>query len=144
MTVRILLIAAAIAWVAALTGLVWMMSVADIRLDDAMSMLIHLPFVEKTCAGLSCVAAAIGIVGAIKGARCRAWIGAAASSGWGVLGALYVEAGLRQGLLINMNPPIPWTVYSPYHAQTLFILMVGLTSAALCLGLLSRPRHHSG
>ena len=39
-----------------------------------------------------------------------------------------------------MNPPIPFAIYSQFYAEALIVLLVGLTGALLCLGLLSRRR----
>lgn len=141
MTTRILLVTLGIAWVVALAGLVWMMTLAQLRPHHALLLLIHLNFVLKTCVVLSVASAAIGIHSLRTGARPRPLIGAGGAFGWGVLGALLGAATARNGL-INMNPPIPFAIYAPFYAQALIVLMVGLTGALLCLGLLSlrRPR----
>ncbi|RYG87061.1 MAG: hypothetical protein EON59_08450, partial [Alphaproteobacteria bacterium] len=111
MTTRILLIALGSAWGVALVGLVWMMTLAQLRPHHALLLLIDLDLVMKACAVLSVVSAAIGIISARAGARPRPWIGVGGAFGWGGLGALYGAAYARSGL-ISMNPPIPFAIYS--------------------------------
>jgi hypothetical protein len=141
MTTRILIVALAIAWVVALAGLVWMMTLAQLRPHHALLLLIHLNLVMMACTVLSVVSAAIGILSLHAGARPRLWIGVGGAFGWGALGGLYGAAGAQSGL-INMNPPIPFAIYSQFYAEALIVLLVGLTGALLCLGLLSRRRPH--
>lgn len=136
MTTRILLVALALAWVVALAGLVWMISLAEMRAHDVLSILIHLNFVLKACVVLSVVSAAIAIISLCVGARHRALIAVGGALGWGVLGALYGAASAQNGL-IAINPPIPFAVYAPQYAKALIVLLVGLTGALLGLGLLS-------
>jgi hypothetical protein len=133
MTTRILLVALGVAWVVAFAGLVWMMTLAQLRPHHALLLLIHLDFVLKACVALSVVSAAIGIISLRAGARPRPLIGVGGAFGWGVLGALYGVAGAWTGLI-----SIPFAVYAPYYAEALIVLLVGLTGALLCLGLLSR------
>lgn len=139
MTTRILIVALGIAWVVALAGLVWMMALAQLRPHHALLLLIHLNFVLKSCAVLSVLSAAIGIISLRVGARPRPLIGVGGAFGWGVLGALYGAAGAQTGL-IAINPPIPFAIYAPYYAEALIVLLVGLTGALIGLALLSR-RH---
>ena len=106
MKTRILFVALGIAWVIALAGLVWMMTLAQLRPHHALLLLIHLNFVLKTCVVLSVVSAAIGILSLRAGARPRPWIGVGGALGGGALGGLYGAAGAQSGL-INMNPPDP-------------------------------------
>ncbi|MFN3669752.1 MAG: hypothetical protein ACK4VY_10620 [Brevundimonas sp.] len=141
MTTRILLVAVGIAWVVALGGLVWMMTLAQLRPHHALLLLIHLSFVPKACVALLVVSAAIGILSLRAGARPRPLIGVGGAAGWAVLGALYVEASAQAGL-ISINPPIPFGFYAQYHAEALIVLLIGLTGALLCLALLSRRRLH--
>ena len=139
MTTRILLVALGIAWVVALAGLVWMMTLAQLRPHHALLLLINLQLVMTACVVLSVVSAAIGIVSLRAGARPGPWIGIGGAVGWGGLGALYGAAGAQSGL-INMNPPIPFAIYSQAYAEALIVLLVGLTGALLGLGLFSRRR----
>lgn len=140
MSARALLIAAAVAWVATLSGLIWMLAAAEIAPDIIGPILIDLPFVEKAGAILSGLAAGFGIVGVLRGQRSRGWIGSAAALGCGVLGALHVEAGLRYGLLYNGIGPVPFPAYAHFHSQALVVLLIALTGTAVCLGLLNvRP-----
>jgi hypothetical protein len=141
MKTRLLLVALAIAWLVALAGLVWMMTLAQLRPHHAFLLLIHLDPVMMACVALSVVSAAIGIISLRAGARPRPWIGVGGAFGWGALGGLYGAAGAQSGL-INMNPPIPFAMYSQFYAEALIVLLVGLTGALLCLGLLSRRRLH--
>ncbi|RYY22257.1 MAG: hypothetical protein EOP62_23490, partial [Sphingomonadales bacterium] len=128
MTIRILFVALAMAWVVALAGLVWMMTLAQLRPHHALLLLINLQLVMKACVVLSVVSAAIGIVSLRAGARPSPWIGIGGAFGWGGLGALYGAAGARSGL-INMNPPIPFAIYSQAYAEALIVLLIGLTGA---------------
>jgi len=137
MTIRILLVALGIAWVVALAGLVWMMTLAQLRPHHALLLLIHLQLVMKACVVLSVVSAAIGIVSLRDGARPRPLIGVGGAFGWGGLGALYGAAYARSGL-ISMNPPIPFAIYSQAYAEALLVLLAGLTGALIALGLLIR------
>jgi hypothetical protein len=141
MKTRILLIALTIAWAATLAGLVWMMMLAGMRPHDLLPSLIYLDLVLKACVILSVVSAAIGIFSLFAGKRPRTVIGVGGAFGWGVLGALLGAANARNGL-INMNPPIPFAIYAPAYADAFLVLLIGLTGALLCLGLLSlrRPR----
>ncbi len=141
MTTRILMVALAIAWVVALAALLWMMSLAQLRPHHALLLLIHLNLVLKACVLLSVISAAIGMLSLRAGARPRLWIGVGGAFGWGALGGLYGAAGAQSGL-INVNPPIPFAMYSQFYAEALIVLLVGLTGALLCLGLLSRRRPH--
>jgi hypothetical protein len=141
MTTRILIVALAIAWVVALAALVWMMSLAQLRPHHALLLLIDLNLVLKACVLLSVISAAIGMLSLRAGARPRLRIGVGGAFGWGALGGLYGAAGAQSGL-INMNPPIPFAIYSQFYAEALIVLLVGLTGALLCLGLLSRRRPH--
>lgn len=143
MTTRTLLITAGFAWVVALGGLVWMMMLGGMRLGHALYLLTDLNPVETACVALSVVSAVIGTISLRAGARPRAVIGFAAAFGWGVLGALYGAAGARS-MLINMNPPIPFSVYAPNYAAALLVLLVGMTGALLGLGLLSLRRSRQG
>ena len=139
MKTRILLVVLTIVWVVALAGLVWMMNLGGMRPHHLLPSLIHLDYVLKACVILSVVSAAIGIISIFVGTRRRAVIGIGGALGWGVLGALLGAAGAQNGL-INMNPPIPFAIYAPLYAQALIVLLVGLTGALLCLGLLSRRK----
>ncbi|RYG18513.1 MAG: hypothetical protein EON96_04775 [Caulobacteraceae bacterium] len=139
MTTRILFVALGIVWVVALAGLVWMMTLAQLRPHHALLLLINLQLVMKACVVLSVVSAGIGIVSLRAGARPGPWIGIGGAFGWGGLGALYGAANARNGL-IQMNPPIPFAIYSQAYAEALIVLMIGLTGALLGLGLLSRRR----
>ncbi|TAJ63899.1 hypothetical protein [Brevundimonas sp.] len=135
MTTRLLLGALAIAWVVALAGLVWMMTLAQLRPHHAFLLLIHLDPVMRACVALSVVSAAIGILSLRAGARPRPLIGVGGAFGWGVLGALYGAAS-AQNMLICINPPIPFSIYAQPYAEALIVLLVGLTGALLGLGLL--------
>lgn len=141
MKTRLLLIALTIAWAVALAGLVWMMNLAGMRPHHLLPSLIHLDVLLKTCVILSVVSAAIGIISLFVGTRPRAAIGVGGALGWGVLGGLLGAANAQNGL-INMNPPIPFYIYAPAYADALIVLLVGLTGALICLGLLGlrRPR----
>jgi len=139
MTIRILLLALTIAWVVALAGLVWMMDLAGMRPHDLLPSLIYLDIVLKACVILSVASAAIGIITIFVGTRPRAVTGVGGAFGWGLLGALLGAATARNGL-INMNPPIPLSIYAPFYADAFMVLLVGLTGALLCLGLLSRRK----
>jgi hypothetical protein len=139
MTTRILLVALVIALVVALGGLVWMMTLAQLRPHHALLLLINLDPVLKTCVVLSVVSAAIGIVSARAGARPRPWIGVGGAFGWGVLGGLYGAASAHNGL-VCINPPIPFAIYAQPYAEALIVLLIGLTGALVALGLLSRRR----
>ena len=141
MTTRILLVALGVAWVAALVGLIWMMTLAGMRPRDLLSLLIHMDFVLEACAVLSVVSAAIGIISLRAGARPRPVIGVGGAFGWGALGALYGAASAQNGL-ICINPPIPFAIYAPAYAEALIVLLIGLSGALLCLGLLSLRRAH--
>ncbi|WP_332678909.1 hypothetical protein [Brevundimonas sp.] len=143
MTTRTLLITAGFAWVVALGGLVWMMMLGGMRPRHTLYLLTDLNPVETACVALSVVSAVIGTISLCAGARPRAVIGFAAAFGWGVLGALYGAAGARS-MLINMNPPIPFSVYAPNYAAALLVLLVGMTGALLGLGLLSLRRSRQG
>lgn len=137
MIARILLIAAAIAWAATLAGMVWMMGAAQMSLDNALAMLVHLPFMLKAFAGLAILGAAIAVVGAPRGARRRAWIGVSAAAGWGVLGALYGQANARGGL-ISINPPYPFAIFAVGYAEALMVLLIALTGVIAGLVFLSQ------
>ncbi|HZW16094.1 MAG TPA: hypothetical protein VFF66_07545 [Brevundimonas sp.] len=137
MTTRILIVALVLAWVATLAGIAWLMTRAGMRPHHAPYLLTDMDLVLKACAALSVVSAAIGIIGVRAGARRRAVLGLAGALGWGVLGGLLGAATARIGL-IDLNPPIPFSVYAPGYAEALVVLLVGLTGALLGLGLLSR------
>lgn len=139
MTTRILLVALGAAWVVALAGLVWMINLAEMRPRHALFLLTDMDLVLKAFVVLSVVSGVIGIVGVRAGARRRIVIGIGGAFGWGVLGALLGAANAQNGL-ICMNPPIPFAIYAPAYAEALIVLLVGLTGALLCLGLLSRRR----
>lgn len=143
MTTRILIVASGIAWLATLAGVVWMMILGGMRPHHVQFLLIDMDLVLKACGVLAVVSAVIGIIGVRAGARPRAVIGFAGAFGWGVLGALYGAAGARI-MLINMNPPIPFTVYAPNYAAALIVLLVGLTGTLVGLGLLSVRRPGQG
>lgn len=139
MTTRILLVALGVAWVVTLVGLIWMMTLAQLRPHHALLLLIDLGFVMRACVVLSVVSAAIGIISARAGARPRPWIGVGGAFGWGAVGALKGVADVRSGL-ISMNSPIPFAVYAQVYAEALIVLLVGLTGALVALGLHSRRR----
>lgn len=137
MTSRNLLIAAGIAWVLALSGLVWMMNAAGMSpayLPD------NLEFVSLACAVLAGLAGALGIVGGLIGSRVTALAGAGGAVGWGLLGALYVEMIVQQ-VLASVGPT-RLAVVAVSHAEALTVLLIGLTGAVVSLGLLQlrRPR----
>ena len=134
MTTRILLVASAVAWVAALAGVVWMVVLAEMRLRYLPSLLTDMDMVLQACAVLSVVSAGVGIHGARTGARRRAVIGVAAAFGWGVLGAVLGVVSARNGLHCT-NDPIAFAVYAPRYAEAFLVLLIGLTGAIL--GLLS-------
>ena len=141
MKTRILLIAVTLAWAVAFAGLVWMLNLGGMRPHDALLLLIHLNFLLKACVILSVVSAAIGIFSLFAGKRPRPLTGVGGALGWGVLGALLGAANAQNGL-ICINPPIPFAIHAPAYAEALIVLLIGLTGALLCLGLLSirRPR----
>jgi len=82
----------------------------------------------QTLAVLSVTSAVLGVVRA----RSRAAAGAGWALSWGVLGAILGTATARM-MLINMNPPIPLSVYAPNYAEAVLVLLVGLTGAIACL-----------
>lgn len=135
MTTRILLVVLTIAWVVALAGLIWMMKLGGMGAHHLLLSLIHLNFVLKACVILSVASAAIGIISLFVGTRRRAVIGVGGAFGWGVLGALFAVASAQNGL-ICINPPIPFSLYAPAYADVFLVLVIGLTGALLCLGLL--------
>jgi hypothetical protein len=137
MTIRNLLIALCLAWIVAAAGIGWLMNLAGMRPEHLPFLLIYGDIVMKGLVALSVVSAAMGVVRA----RAHAVVGAGWALGWGALGALYGAATARM-MLINMNPPIPFYVYAPNYAEALLVLLVGLTGAMLCLGLIKarRPR----
>jgi hypothetical protein len=139
MTTRILLVALGVAWGVAFAGLVWMMTLAQLRPHHALLLLINLDPVMTACVALSVLSAAIGIISLRAGARPRPLIGVGGAFGWGVLGALYGAAGAQNGL-VCINPPIPFAIYAQHYAEALIVLLIGLTGALVCLGLLSRRR----
>lgn len=114
-----------------------MMNLAGMRPHDLLFSLNYLDPVRGACVVLSVVSAAIGMFSIFAGTRPRAVIGVGGTLGWGVLGAVLHAASAKNGL-INMNPPIPFYIYAPAYADALIVLLVGLTGALLCLGLLSR------
>lgn len=136
MTTRILLVALGIAWAVALAGLVWMMTLAMMRPHHALLSFVDMDPVLKTCVALSIASAAFGMLSGLAGSRVRARFGVGGALGWGVVGAL-LGAAYARDMLINMNPPIPFSVYAPNYAEALIVLLVGLTGAILGLGLLS-------
>ena len=107
MTTRILLVALGIAWVVALAGLVWMMTLAAMRPHHALLSFTIMDPVLKICVALSVASAAFGMLSGLAGLRARARLGVGGALGWGVVGALLGAAGARN-MLINMNPPIPF------------------------------------
>ena len=137
MTIRTLLVALGVGWIAALAGLVWMASLVGMRPPHLTSLLTDMDIVLQAFATLSVVSAAAGIIGLRVGAQRRATLGFAGAFGWGALGALYGAASARI-MLINMTPPIPVSVYALGYAEALLVLLVGLTGALLGLGLLRR------
>jgi hypothetical protein len=139
MTARILLIAAAVAWVATLAGLVWMVDAAGMLAADVLWVLRHLNFMPMAFVVVSGLMGVAGIVCAVLGRRAKAFIGASGAFGWGAVGALYGAAGARTGL-IGMNPPIPFAVYAPSYAEALIVLLIGLTGAVLSLAVLNARR----
>lgn len=141
MKIRILMVVLGIAWVVVFVGVVWMMTLGGMRPHHALYLLIDLDIVLKACAVLSVASIVIGLINGRGGVRTRALIGVGGALGWGVLGAAYGAARARNGL-INMNPPIPFSIYAPNYAEALLVLLIGLTGALLGLGLLSlrRPR----
>lgn len=136
MKIRILMVVLGIAWVVALAGVVWMMTLGGMRPHHSMYLLTDLDIVLKACVVLSVASVVIGLIRGRGDARRRALIGVGGALGWGVLGAVYGAAGART-MLINMNPPIPFSVYAPNYAAALLVLLIGLTGAILGLGLLS-------
>jgi hypothetical protein len=139
MLTRTMLVALAVAWVAALAGLVWMVMLAGMRPRHLPYLLSDMDMVLKACAALSVVSAVIGVIGVRAGTRRRAVFGLAGAFGWGAVGGLLGAANARDGL-INMNQPIPFYVFSPNYAEAFLVLLVGLTGALLGLTLLSRRR----
>lgn len=135
MTTRILLVLG-IAWAVALAGLVWMITLATMRPHHALLSFIIMDPVLKICVALSVASAAFGMLSGFTGSRIRARLGVGGALGWGVVGALLGAADARN-MLINMNPPIPFSVYAPNYAEALIVLLVGLTGAIVGLGLLS-------
>ena len=137
MTSRNLFVAAAVAWVLALAGLVWMMNAAGmspVYLPD------NLNFVSTACTALAGLAGLLGIVGGLIGSRATALAGAGGAAGWGLLGALYVEMIVQQ-VLASVGPT-RLAIVAVSHAEALTVLLVGLTGAVASLGLLQlrRPR----
>jgi hypothetical protein len=135
MTIRNLLIALGIGWILAAAGMVWMAGLAGIRPRHLPYLLTDMDIVMKVFVALSVVSAAMGVVRA----RTHAGVGAGWALGWGVLGALFGAATARM-MLINMNPPIPFYVYAPNYATALLVLLIGLTGAILCVGLITVRR----
>lgn len=139
MTARILLIAAAVAWVTALAGLVWMMDAAELRAHELPLMLIHLDPVILGFVLASGLMGAIGVAGALARDPARIQIGAGDAVVCGVAGALLVEYQMRTGL-ICINPPIPFAYDAVNHTQALMVLLTGLTGTVVSLGVLTlRP-----
>ena len=141
MKTRILIGALGIAWVATLAGLVWMINLVGYLPSQLHFLLTDMDPVLMACVVLSVVSAAFGILSTRAGKRPRPVTGVGGALGWGVLGALLGAANARNGL-IAINPPIPFAIYAPNYAEALIVLLVGLTGALLCLGVLSlrRPR----
>jgi hypothetical protein len=135
MTIRNLLIALGIAWILAAAGMLWMAGLAGIRPRHLPYLLTDMDIVMKVFVALSVVSAAMGVVRA----RTHTGVGAGWALGWGVLGALFGAATARM-MLINMNPPIPFYVYAPNYATALLVLLIGLTGAILCVGLITVRR----
>lgn len=133
MTTRILLVLG-IAWAVALAGVVWMMTLAGMRPHHALLSFIDMDPVLKICVALSIASAAFGMLSGFAGSRIRARLGVGGALGWGASGALLGAADARN-MLINMNPPIPFSIYAPNYAEALIVLLVGLTGAILALGL---------
>ena len=139
MTLRILIVALGVAWVAALAGLVWMVVLAGMRPRYLPYLLTDMDMVLQACAVLSVVSALIGILGVRAGARRRAVLGFAFAFGWGALGGLLGAVSARNGLHCT-NGPVPFATYAPNYAEALIVLLVGLTGAILGLALLGRRR----
>ena len=134
MATRSLLVALGVAWVVAFAGLVWMMTLAKMRPHHALLSFIDMDPVLKICVVLSIASAAFGMLSGLAGSRVRVRFGVGGALGWGVVGAL-LGAAYARDMLINMNPPIPFSVYAPNYAEALIVLLVGLTGAILGLGL---------
>lgn len=137
--IRILFIAAAVAWVAALAGLVWMTGAAELRAIELPLLLIHLDPVILGFVLASGLTGAIGVAGAVVRDPARIQIGAGDAAVAGVSGALLVEYQMRTGL-ICINPPIPFAYDAVSHTQALMVLLVGLTGAVLSLAVAASRR----
>ncbi len=136
MTIRLLFIAAMIAWGASVWGIVWQMGVGGIPPGDLLSFLQRASFVPMVCAVMSVVLAGLGVWFAWTGSRIKALIGIGDAFVWGALGALYVEISQHSGL-ICIDPPIPAATYAPGHVEALLLLLIGLTGACVPLALLT-------
>lgn len=135
MTIRNLLIAAVVAWLAAIAGLAWMMSAAGMSpayLPD------NFGFMSGACAVLAGLAGGLGVVGGLVGSRVTALAGAGGAVGWGALGALYVEVIIQQ-VLASVGPT-RLAIVAVSHAEALSVLLIGLTGAVVSLGVLALRR----
>lgn len=137
MLIRILIAVLGIAWVVTLIGTIWLLAIAGLHPRYLISWLSIMELGMQLCAVLSIVSTAFGVISLRSGARRRAWFGFGGAFGWGVLGGVY-GASIARMVLINMNPPIPFSVYAIGYAEALVVLLVGLTGTLLGLVLLSR------
>lgn len=139
MTNRNLLIAAVVAWLVAIAGLVWMLIAAG--MSPA-----YLPgnfgFISGAWAVLAGLAGGLGIIGGLVGSRATALAGAGGAVGWGALGALYVEFIIQQTLA--SVGPTRLAIVAVSHAEALSVLLIGLTAAVVALALLQRRRRGVG
>lgn len=104
MTTRTLLVASAVAWVAALVGLVWMIVLAEFRPRYLPSLLTEMDMALQACAVLSVVSAVWAVFSVRAGARRRAVLGIAGAFGWGAVGGLLGAVSARNGLICTNDP----------------------------------------
>lgn len=136
--VRLLLIAAIVAWVVALVGIFWLLAISDILPEHTLSTLIDQHISARVFSVLSGLAAAAGVFSILKGARLRAGILTGVAFGWGVLGALYGALNAHYGVLYHEYEPIPLSARAPFYTDALVVLLIGLTGTIICLAMLSR------
>lgn len=135
MTSRNLLIAVAVAWVAALGGMVWMMGLAGMNFEFLIT---NLSIMSAFLDLLAALNIGLAVIGGLIPMRALAWVGGAVGLGFGALAALYNEVIVFQA--IREIGPVSFRVTTPDHAESFFLLLLGLTSPLLGLALLRLRR----
>lgn len=125
---------AAVAWIAAAVGMGWLMQAympgaGPLHLWADLNVLVKMLSIVSIGALVAAIAG--GLMGRRDMVRLAAWIGV----GTGLLGALYNEFTIQQGVQA-VGGGVSFAATAPGHAESLLVLLIGLTAPVAGLGLL--------